>query len=231
MAQQVLTVSSVAARQLPLSYLLHVPRVAERGEPERLWPLVLFLHGAGERGDDPEVVKAHGIPKLAERDPDLPFIAISPQCPTGTWWTIWIDALLALLDEVASRQPVDPQRVYLTGISMGGYGSWALGALHPERFAAVAPICGGGTASLGSPDIVCALKDTPVWAFHGALDDVVVLSESEVLVERLRACGGNVRFTVYPDAGHDSWTQTYDDPAFLAWLLAQKKGSQGSSSG
>lgn len=222
MVQQVKTVSSDAARQLPLTYLLHVPREAEQ-QSGRLWPLVLFLHGAGERGANPELVKAHGIPKVAERDPDLPFIAISPQCPAGTWWPMWIEALLALLDEVVGQQPVARERVYLTGISMGGYGSWALGALHPERFAAVAPICGGGMPELGFPDKVCALKDTPVWAFHGARDEVVAVSESEVLVERLRLCGGNVRFTVYPDAGHDSWTRTYDDPAFYAWMLAQRK--------
>ncbi len=204
-----------------LNYLLALPK-GYGDDPARKWPLILFLHGAGERGEDLELVKKHGIPKLAEGG-DLPFIAVSPQCPCETWWSDHIPALLALLDDVAARYAVDERRVYLTGLSMGGYGSWHLGAKHPERFAAVAPICGGGSWHAGFPAKVQALKGTPVWVFHGAKDPTVPLRESQVLVDKLTECGGNVRFTVYPEAGHDSWTAAYNDPALYEWLLEQHK--------
>jgi predicted peptidase len=117
-----------------------------------------------------------------------------------------------LLSQVVATLPVDPDRVYLTGISMGGYGTWHLGARYPERFAAVAPICGYGLVSQGFPGRVCNLRDVPVWAFHGKQDEIVPPAECQELVDTLRACGGTVRFTVYPDADHDSWTRTYANP-------------------
>ena len=130
---------------------------------------------------------------------------------------------MALLDDVAARYVVDERRVYLTGLSMGGYGSWHLAAKHPGRFAAVVPICGGGAWHAGFPSKVQVLRETPVWVFHGAKDGTVPLSESEVLVVKLRECGGDVRFTVYLEAGHDSWTDTYSNPELYEWLLAQRK--------
>jgi predicted peptidase len=196
-----------------LGYLLHLPPGYGEDASKR-WPLILFLHGMGERGSDLELVKKHGIARIVEEQPDFPFIAVSPQCPLTSWWTFETEALKALLDDLLGQYAVDTSRVYLTGLSMGGYGTWALGIEHPEMFAAIAPICGGG-----EPERVCALKDTPVWVFHGDQDESVLLRESEQMVEALEACGGDVTFTVYPGVGHDSWTQTYANPELYDWFL------------
>jgi predicted peptidase len=204
-----------------LNYLLHLPEGYD-AKASKLWPTILFLHGAGERGDELEKVLVHGPPKLAKRDPKFPFIVIAPQTPAGGRWHA--DELLALLDNVTGDHKVDPKRVYLTGLSMGGYGSWELGAAHPERFAAIAPICGGGNTI----DVRLArrveghpLKTLPVWAFHGAKDSVVPLSESERMIEAFKSIGNqDVKLTVYPEANHDSWTETYDNPKLYEWFLS-----------
>jgi predicted peptidase len=203
-------------KTVSLKYLLYLPK--DYGQKEQKWPFMLFLHGAGERGDDLDLVKKHGPPKLVEQGKEFPFIIVSPQCPAGTWWTEEMDALMALLDDVQSKYAVDPNRVYLTGLSMGGYGSWALACRHPERFAAVAPICGGGERYLANK-----LKDVPVWAFHGAKDPVVPLRESQEMVDALKRAGGEVQLTVYPEAEHDCWTVTYDNPKLYEWFLSRYK--------
>jgi len=150
---------------------------------------------------------------------------VSPQCPTGTWWDD--DAVLALVDEIAGRYRVDPARVHLTGLSMGGFGAWSLALNQPARFATVVPICGGGNPSAVrrlARNRPAELKELNVWAFHGAKDPTVALSESEVMVGALRQAGvPRVQFTVYPEARHDSWTETYDNPALYTWLLEQRR--------
>lgn len=196
-----------------LRHLLFLPRDYGAGSEEK-WPLILFLHGMAERGDDLELVKIHGISKIVEQQPDFPFIAISPQCPDETTWRDHRLALKGLLDEIVTNYAVDVARIYLTGLSMGGYGTWSLAMRYPELFAAIAPICGGGF-----PEYISRLKDVPVWAFHGAADGVVKLKAGQRMVDALRACGGNVRFTVYPGVEHDSWTQTYDNPELYEWFL------------
>lgn len=205
-------------KEVGLSYLLSLPPNYE--ETEEKFPLVLFLHGMGERGNDLELIKKHGPPKLAD-EKEFPFILVSPQCPIEPRlanWLVYIDDLMALVDDIIEKYRVDTKRVYVTGLSMGGYGTWALAKRYPDRFAAIAPICGGG-----SVEGIEKLKDLPIWVFHGAKDEVVPLSESEVLVEALRKVGGNVKFTIYPDADHDSWTETYENPEFYEWLLSQRK--------
>jgi predicted peptidase len=200
-------------QKVRLNYLLFLP--GDYGaDPHQKWPLILFLHGLGETGDNLEMLKKHGIPRIVEEWGEFPFITVSPQCPYRYCWTSEADSLNALLDEVVATYAVDVERVYLTGLSMGGYGAWYLAIEHPERFAAVVPIAGGG-----DPAKVCALEEVPIWAFHGALDDVVSPEESEEMVNALKACGGNVQFTLYPDTYHDSWTQTYENPELYQWLL------------
>ncbi len=196
-----------------LDYLLFLPEGYEKSK-ER-WPLMLFLHGAGESGTNLAKVKTHGPPKLVETKPDFPFILVSPQSQ-GRGWTP--DALNALLDQVIREYRVDKDRVYLTGLSMGGYGTWTLAAAHPQKFAAIVPICGGG-----NPADAPKLANLPVWVFHGAKDPTVPLQRSKEMVEAIQAAGGNVKFTVYPEAGHDSWTETYNNPELYTWLLAQKR--------
>ncbi len=195
-------------------YLLDLPRgcaVQERG-----WPLMLYLHGAGERGDDLELVKKHGPANVAENQDDFPFILVSPQCPEGRWWGNEI--LNALIDEITGQHAVDTDRIYLTGISMGGFGTWSLAIEHPERFAAIVPICGGG-----APYVADRLKHVPVWAFHGARDDVVPPYESQRMVEAVQAAGGNAKLTIYPEATHDAWTETYNNPELYEWLLRHRR--------
>ena len=189
------------------------------------WPAILFLHGAGESGDDIQKVKIHGPPKLAAAGKEFPFIVVSPQCPEGQRWDN--DVVLALLDEVTERYRVDRGRVYLTGLSMGGFGTWSLGLAHPGRFAAIAPICGGGdplALLLADPKKVNALKTLPVWAFHGAKDPVVKLEESQRMVDTLKKFGcKEVELKVYPEAQHDSWTETYNSPKVYDWFLAHRR--------
>jgi predicted peptidase len=200
-----------------LDYLLYIPEDhSAEGDP---FPLILFMHGRGERGSI-QMLKSQGIPKMLARGEQFPFVILSPVCPAASWWTPHLPQVNLLLDEVIATHNIDRRRVYMTGLSMGGYATWELSTEHPEKFAAVAPICGGGSRELGFPQRVCNLKNTPVWAFHGAKDSIVPLSESEVLVETLKACGGNVKLTVYPELNHDSWTVTYENPELYQWFLA-----------
>jgi predicted peptidase len=199
-----------------LKYLLFLPESYGR-EPDQHWPLILFLHGMGERGDNLERIKIHGIPKVVEERPDFPFVCISPQCPDDSTWRDHHLALKALLDHVLSAYAVDSRRVYLTGLSMGGYGTWSLAMAYPQLFAAIVPICGGGQSRWAG-----MLKQVPVWAFHGGADEVVPPEESQSMVDALQASGGDVRFTVYPGVGHDSWTQTYANPELYDWFLAHQ---------
>ncbi len=199
-----------------LDYLLYLPAEYQMKDS---WPLVLFLHGAGERGNDLELVKTHGPPKLIEEGKSFPFIVVSPQCPKDRNWQPM--ELTALVDEIVAKQKVDIDRIYVTGLSMGGFGTWALAAATPERFAAIIPVCGGG-------EVINTrrLTQLPVWVFHGAKDPVVPLKRSEDMVEALKKSNGNVKFTVYPDALHDSWTATYENPEVYTWLLEQKRASR-----
>ena len=196
------------------NYLLYLPK--DYGQQVgRRWPVVIFLHGSGERGANLDLVKKHGPPKLVEAGQQFPFILISPQCPSNQWWSI--ATLNTMLAEVSKQYVVDQSRVYLTGLSMGGYGTWTWAAENPDRFAALAPICGGG-----KPEWAARLKKVPIWVFHGGQDKTVPVARAEEMVDALKAVGSNVRLTVYPEAGHDSWTKTYNDPKFFDWLLQQR---------
>jgi predicted peptidase len=204
---------------LTADYLLHLPP-GYGADTTKRWPLVLFLHGAGERGTNLQIVAKHGPPKidLAKNE----FITVAPQCPSGQIWSN--DLLLALLDEIESKYAVDTKRVYLTGLSMGGFGTWSLGLSHPEKFAAIAPICGGGDFITPLLADKAKLVSLPIWAFHGGKDPVVPLEESERMVNCLKKMGVNeVKLTVYPEAGHDSWTQTYTNPELFQWFLKHSR--------
>ncbi len=207
-----------------LDYLQFLPRDYDAKRAGG-WPLILFLHGAGERGSDVSKVKVHGPPKRVESNPDFPFVLISPLCPPGKTWNV--SELNGLLDKVLVELNIDQNRVYLTGLSMGGYGTWELGIAHPERFAAIAPICGGGERLpilLATGSRREDLQTLPVWAFHGGKDSVVPVEESTRMVEALNHIGAeDVKLTIHPNAGHDSWTQTYDDPAFYRWLQQHRR--------
>jgi len=213
------TFAKTITKTVGCEYLLYLPK--GYGEKEQQWPMILFLHGAGERGSDLEIVKKHGPPKIVKNKKDFPFIVVSPQCPQDKWWPDKVEVLIKLLDDIVSRYRVDEQRVYLTGLSMGGYGTWTLAAACPERFAAIAPICGGGKRFMAN-----RIKDVPVWAFHGAKDKVVSAKESEEMVDAIKARGGDAKLTVYPDAGHDSWTATYNNQELYDWFLKHRRSKK-----
>lgn len=198
---------------IQMDYLLYVP---PDYDTKPVWPVMLFLHGSGERGNDLALVRKHGLPKLIEEGTAFPFIVVSPQCPSGKQWDPF--TLLALLDDVRSRLKIDEDRIYITGISMGGFGTWMLAAYAPEQIAAIAPICGGGDTEWAEN-----FATMPVWAFHGAKDNSVPPSRSQAMIDALKKKGGDPRLTIYPDAGHDSWTATYDNPELYAWLLSQSR--------
>lgn len=203
--------------QVELPYLLHLP---EGVEARRDWPLILFLHGSGERGTDVSLVRREGLPRRLDEGLALPAVVLSPQCPDGQVWAQQYPALMALIDVVAERFGIDGKRVVLTGLSLGGAGVVHLAATHPERFAAVAPVCGPWTFYYVTPE----MARLPLWAFHGEDDPVVSVDDSRKLVARVRELGGDARLTTYPGVAHDAWTPAYADEAFLAWLLAQRRG-------
>lgn len=218
------------------SYLRWLPAGYD-SPADRRWPLLLFLHGAGERGTDVRLVAKHGPPKLlagvgltpgetaAARELGEKFIVISPQCPPEQVWDD--DAVLALLDRASTELRVDRTRVYLAGLSMGGYGTWSIGLRNPGRFAAIVPICGGGRTIdllLSRSSRKAELLALGIWAFHGAQDQTVVLDESERMIRALRKAGATgVQLTVYPEAKHDSWTETFANPELYAWLLRHQR--------
>ncbi len=199
-----------------LSYLLYLPPGHDKAE--KPFPLILFLHGAGESGSDLKKVKIHGPPKIVEKKRDFEFIVVSPQSPGRGWRA---DKLLMLLDEVGKECKVDKDRVYVTGLSMGGFGTWSLAAAAPDRFAAIAPICGGG-----DPKTAEKIKALPIWVFHGDKDNAVPIKRSQDMVDALKAAGADVKFTIYPGVGHDSWTKTYDNPELYKWFLSHKRGEK-----
>ena len=211
--------------------LLRPPTVAAHAR----YPLVLFLHGAGERGRDNEKQLKYLPTWMAE--PAMrakhPCFLLAPQCRDDERWVdvSWADtkstrqgppttdmiAVIAALEEVLRTEPVDPGRVYLTGLSMGGFGTWDLAARRPERFAAILPICGGGDEQTAA-----RIAKLPIWCAHGDADEAVPVERSRNMIAALRAAGGSPHYVEMPGVGHDSWTPTYRDPAALDWLFAQR---------
>lgn len=201
-----------------LPYILYLPDDYDENN-DKSYPLMLFLHGAGERGTNLDVLKSQGLPKKLEAGDDIPFIVLAPQCPKEDWWADYRHSLITMVDSVLSNYRVDEARVYLTGLSMGGRGTWDMATLYPNRFAAIAPICGWGDGLFGYPERLKRITHIPVWAFHGDADEVVPMQATKTLVDALEEYGADVKFTVYPDVNHDSWTETYDNPDLYDWLL------------
>ncbi|MBL7697123.1 MAG: prolyl oligopeptidase family serine peptidase [Chitinophagaceae bacterium] len=199
---------------IAVNYLLYLPQEYEKDTATK-WPLLIFLHGSGERGDDLQKVKMHGPPKMIDQGKQFPFIVASPQAPMDGWEP---EVLIRFVRGLQNKYRVDGERIYLTGLSMGGYGTWELAMKYPHMFAAIAPICGGGDTTE-----ISKLKHMPVWCFHGAKDKVVKPEESIRLVKALQKYNQNVKLTIYPDAEHDSWTATYNNDSLYQWFLQYKK--------
>lgn len=206
-----------STKSASLRYLLYLP-VEYAADKETTWPLLLFLHGSGERGDDLELVKKHGPPKLVEQEMHQkawPFITVSPQCPKETRWNA--AELAKLVEHVANTHRVDRRRIYVTGLSMGGSGTWSLLAEKPGLFAAAMPICGKGDPALAEK-----VAKTPVWIFVGRKDKAETVENCGQMEQALQAAGGKAKITYYDDLPHDCWTVTYGNPAVWQWLLEQR---------
>ncbi len=214
-----------------MRYLLYLPE-GYWEDPDKLWPMIFFLHGAGDEDFDSTHVLSMGLPAvlhLGEQPEDFPFVVVSPQAfPGSTWWTGDTLAILnALLGEVSEAYQVDPDRVYLTGLSMGGYGSWFLATAYPERFAAMVSVSGSGyrTNFIPEEETLCKLSDIPVWAIHGTQDVISAPETSKLFTSALQVtCGGEVKWTQYEDVGHGgAYERAYRDPALYAWMLEQSR--------
>ena len=196
-------------------------RVPEDLQKNAKVPLLIFLHGSGERGNDNQKQLKHDPTKLAPADvfAKNPMIVLAPQCPNDAFWNgPTLEALIHLVKDLQKELPVDPDRIYLTGLSMGGYGTWGALALEPKLFAAAVPICGGG-----DPGAAKKFAKVPIWAFHSDGDPVVSVEGSRAMIAALKKAGGEPKYTEYPNKQHDSWTQTYKNPEMWEWLLRQKR--------
>jgi predicted peptidase len=229
------------AKGKTLLYRLLTP---ENYDPKKLYPLVVFLHGMGERGADNEKQMIHGVKNFAS--PELrrkyPCFVIAPQCPGDAQWvsedltkvlkgTLTQDnyklpaepseperLVLELIPALEKEFSIDPKRLYITGLSMGGFGTWDLICRRPELFAAAAPVCGGG-----DKEQAAKIAKIPVWLFHGGKDGAVKPAWSKTMIDALEKAGGKPKYTEYPDVGHNSWDPAYKDPELYAWLFAQKR--------
>ena len=183
------------------------------------YPLLLFLHGAGERGDDWDKVAWHGfLRNVREEGRQYPFIIVAPQCPCDKYWGCYTESLFAFLDYTCDTLPVDKTRVYVTGLSMGGTGTFMLAMAKPERFAAIAPICGSGICWYGE-----ALKDVHVMMYHGDQDGIVPIDESITMLRAINSHGGNAELKILYNVGHDAWNYAYAGDELVNWLLSHKK--------
>jgi predicted peptidase len=202
--------------KVKMGYLLYLPE--DYGKSNKVYPVIMALHGAGERGDHLDQLKVHGLPKILQSKKDFPFIVIAPQCPSGSRWTEQFNELISILNDISKNYRVDTTRIYLTGYSMGGEGTWKFAMKYPDRFAAIAPICG-----LGYPRLAEKLKFVPIWVFHGDKDPVNPYSESEEMIKLLKSIGADVKFTTYQTNEHDVWNRTYENPELYDWFLKHKK--------
>lgn len=223
----------VDAQQAKLPYRLLKPKAVDNGNK---YPLVIFLHGAGERGTDNTRQLVHGMADFASDEvmQKYPAFVVAPQCPEGKQWvevpwsadehampekpSVPLQQTFELIDQLTKELPVDESRIYITGLSMGGFGTWDAIQRRPRFFAAAAPVCGGG-----DPAFADNIQHVPVWAFHGDADGAVKVRRSRDMIAALKAAGGSPKYTEYPGVGHDSWTATYRNSEFYAWLFEQKR--------
>ncbi len=203
-------------KELLLGKLRYIIRYPDEFSENKRYPVVIFLHGAGTRGDDISKLVSNPFFSLTEKYKNFPFICVAPLCSENTWFDMW-EHLEKLVTEISSLPFTDQSRIYLMGASMGGYATWQLAMSMPEYFAAIVPICGGGMYWNAG-----RLVNVPVWAFHGAKDTTVLLEESVKMVEAVKRHGGEAKLTVYTENSHDAWSDTYSNPEVFAWLLKQK---------
>jgi len=216
-------------------YLPEEWRRADHGEEQKQWPILLFLHGRGERGSEGMWQTQIGLPQAVRDHPERwPFLIVMPQCALGSYWTDpeMLNMAMATLDQETAEFHADPERTYLSGLSMGGYGAWELARLHPNRWAAVAIAAGGPFWSYAPErwlqsatlpgEYARAIGRTSVWLFHGVDDNVVSVRQSELMYEAFRAAGGRIRLWLYQGLKHDCWTRAFNEPELPRWFLSHR---------
>lgn len=221
MSLQAQEFTGTITKEFQLAYYLYLPPEYEQSEQER-WPLLIFLHGAGERGTDLTLVTKHGPVQQVGEGRDFPFLIAAPQCPENQTWDRLLPQLDLFLEELLAKYRVDVERIYLTGLSMGGFGTWHWAVHQSRAFAALVPICGGTWPLLGFPERITVLREVPIWAFHGVDDDVIPVERTEELVEVLQEVGAPIRYTTYEGVGHNSWEPAYNEPELIPWLLQHR---------
>ncbi len=199
------------------SYARYLPK---DDDPAQTYPLVFFLHGAGERGDDVDLAVCNSFMRYVREDgKEYPFIFVAPQCPAGQYWGRYTESLLAFLEFICTTLPVDRSRVYLTGLSMGGTGTWLLAMAAPEKFAAIAPVCGCGLPWYGE-----VLVHTPVKMFHGDCDEVIPVDDSMAMLKSINKRGGHAELEICYGLGHNAWDVAYAGDDLVQWFLSYRRG-------
>lgn len=200
-----------------MQYVVSYPKGYETG---RKYPVILFLHGAGTRGNDITPLIHNPYFQITDESKEFPFVTIAPLCAANTWFDMF-ETLQDFVRELITKDYVETQKLYLMGASMGGYATWQLAMSMPEYFTAIVPICGGGMYWNAG-----RLVNVPVWAFHGQKDEVVFVEESVKMVDAVNRNGGNARLTIYPEHGHDAWSDTYKSTEVFEWLLSCEKQNE-----
>ena len=215
------TLSVDMNRSHQLKYLIYLPN----DYLTKKYPLVLFLHGAGERGTNLKDIEIHGLPKLVRNGKKFPFIIIAPQCPLNLWWSdpLPVDLLSKLVNDIVMKYGNHKNNVFCTGLSMGGYGTLALSIKNPKLFSAIIPICGG--MDIKNFFDILNLKDLPIWLFHGDKDEVIPLENSQSIYKVLKPVNKNIKLTIYQGVDHNSWDRAYDDNELYKWMLSHKETS------
>lgn len=203
-------------RYFNFKYVKYLPQTENENKK---FPLLLYLHGSGQRGDVPEAVTKHGFMKFVrEENKEYPFVIISPQCPEGKYWGCYTESLIAFLDYICESEPIDVSKIYLTGNSMGGTGTWMLAMAAPEKFAAIAPVCASGICWNAE-----AVKDIPIYMYHGDCDEVIPICESETMLKRINELGGNATLKVCRGIRHNAWDLAYSGEELVRWFLGFSK--------
>lgn len=202
--------SNIFSPKIP--YLIYYPD--DFNPSEEMLPLIVFLHGGGERGNNPYLITCHSLPMLCQKALPERCIVLSPQCASEKDWYYYMPFLMEFIDSMASNYGANKNRISLTGISMGAFGVWELASLYPDRFCSLVPICGGGMSWTAEN-----LVHIPIWAFHGALDDVVPVEASINMIKAINQAGGHAKLTIYPETGHHAWVPAYSEPSLLNFML------------
>lgn len=201
-------------------YLVYLPK--DYSGQTRNYPLVIYLHGGSHKGNDLNKLKEYGLPYLVDQGNDFDFIVVSPQCPDNKYWSSdnWFEPLY---EKIIAKYRINPDKVYLTGISMGGYGTYIVAMDHPDKFAAIVPLCGGCNDS--DTTRICNLKNIPIWAFHGTTDNLITITETERIVNTLDKCEGKIKFTKLEGEGHGIQYLYEKHPQIYEWMLKQSRSN------